>query len=415
MSIQQSRFSGQQVVNAFNIFIDSEKSQLNGGDENNKGDNLRLHMENYGIEAGDGELIRLTLIDFNMNNVLYDVNHNNRRFTVRGTGAAAQAFNDVLFLDSKNHRDLGSIAANFTSKIADYLVAKAVLNGASAATQFVASGQEPEALTTSNEPTCNGIIGNTGDRVFRVVLECQNSGGTAIAHNLTELHIQFPEASGECYNLMGGERNDDGTADQDGMAVTLTINSSKAIQIVGYYPMQRRTENEIYLRCDMANNALMTSNLNSSQVVGQVDKAVTNGNILGKIPFDRDDEIIRYSSRTEKEFFIDLYHKRLASLQLSLTNSRGAPLGRLYSNRTTNTASGDGIADAGYVRDTQTNLGNLFFNATIRAEIVQVKIPNTLDTPAPPIPLPAREGQVTGVLDGSYYQQPRGVPFRNIN
>jgi hypothetical protein len=40
MSLQRSRFESQQIVNSFNIFIDSEKSTL-VGDKQSEGDDLQ--------------------------------------------------------------------------------------------------------------------------------------------------------------------------------------------------------------------------------------------------------------------------------------------------------------------------------------------------------------------------------------
>jgi hypothetical protein len=44
MSLQRSRFEGQQIVNSFNIFVDSEKSTL-VGDKQSEGDDVHIHFE----------------------------------------------------------------------------------------------------------------------------------------------------------------------------------------------------------------------------------------------------------------------------------------------------------------------------------------------------------------------------------
>ena len=409
MSIQQSRYEGQQVINAFNLFVDSEKGQV-FGDPNNKGDDTHLHFENLGIEAGDGELIRLTLIDFTMMNNLYDVDHNNRRFTITGTGSSASAFDTILFMPCKNHRDLGTIADDFANLVKDQLLTQSVANGSSAASVSLTT-TEPALLENTTEPTSDGLLENTGTRLFRVVIQFKDSSNANTAHNLTEVKIQFPEASGEAYLLMGGERQSSsvsGSGDE-GMKVDLTTGSNTAITIEGYYPMQRTTKPNIYLRADMANNALMCSVLDSGNGVS-TKKSVRSGNILAKIPFNRfeDPEMIRYVARADKEYFIDLYHKRLSSLRLFLTDDRGRPLGRLMTEATKQTAAGLQSGDD-YVRNTQTTLGNLFFDATIRVEIIRVRIPKYLDTIPPPIPQPAREAQ--SVLEGNRYYLPREKPF----
>lgn len=412
MSIQQSRYEGQQVINAFNLFVDSEKGQV-FGDANNKGDDNHIHFENLGIEAGDGELIRLTLIDFTMMNNLYDIDHNNRRFTITGTGSSASAFDEVIFMPIKNHRGLGSIALEFTNALAERLLVHSAANG-SAAASVVNTAVEPAALANDTEPTSDGLLENTGTRLFASLMTFKNSSDVDTTHNITALRIQFPEAAGELYNIMGGERKDasltgSAATEQAGLKVTLTETSSKAILVQGYYPMQRTTKPNIYLRADMANNSLMSQVLDSGNGVS-TKKSVRSGNVLAKIPYNRfeNPETIRYVARADKEYFIDLYHKRLSSLRLFLTDDRGRPLGRLMTELNKNTAAGFQDSNA-FTRDTQSTLGNLFFDATIRVEIVRVRIPKYLDTIPPPIPEPAREAQ--SILEGNRYYLPRKKPF----
>jgi hypothetical protein len=410
MSIQQSRYEGQQVINAFNLFVDSEKGQV-FGDANNKGDDSHIHFENLGIEAGDGELIRLTLIDFTMMNNLYDIDHNNRRFTITGTGSSASAFDEVINMPIKNHRGLGVIAEDFATVLKDRLLVHSAANGSAAASVEVAA-QEPATLTDSTDMTNDGLLENTGTRLLSILLQFKNSGGANTAHNITELRVQFPEAAGELYNILGGERKDasltgSAATEQAGLKVTLDEVSSTAILVQGYYPMQRTTKPNIYLRADMANNSLMSQVLDSGNGVS-TRKSVRSGNILAKIPFNRfeNPEMIRYVARADKEYFIDLYHKRLSSLRLFLTDDRGRPLGRLMTESTDNTAAGLQDSNA-FDRNTQSTLGNLFFDATIRVEIVRVRIPKYLDTIAPPQLQPARDQ----ILEGDRYYLPRQKPF----
>ena len=392
MSIQQSRFEGQQVLNAFNLFIDSEK----------------------GAKFGDNaSLIRLTLLDFTMMNNLYDIDHNNRRFTITGTGSSASAFDEVINMPIKNHRGLGTIAEDFANVLKDRLLVHSAANGSSAASVEVAA-QEPATLTDATDMTNDGLLENTGTRLLAILLQFKDSGDSNTAHNITALRVQFPEAAGELYQILGGERKDanltgSDATDQAGLLITLDSVSSTAILVQGYYPMQRTTKPNIYLRADIANNALMSQVLDSANGVA-TKKSVRSGNILAKIPINRfeNPEIIRYVSRADKEYFIDLYHKRLSSLKLFLTDARGNPLGRLLSESTKNTAAGFQESNA-FVRDSQSTLGNLAFDATIRVEIVRVRIPQMLDTIPPPIPTPAREAQ--SVLEGNRYYLPRTQPF----
>jgi hypothetical protein len=94
MSLQRSRFEGQQVVNSFNIFIDSEKSTL-VGDKQSAGDDVHIHFEGQTIEASDGENIRLSLLNFTMFNNTYMVNINNSKFNVLGSHPSFPLFLNV--------------------------------------------------------------------------------------------------------------------------------------------------------------------------------------------------------------------------------------------------------------------------------------------------------------------------------
>ena len=99
MSLQTSRFHGQEVVNSFNIFIDTEKSSL-VGDKTSQGDDVKIHFEGSTIEAKDGEIIKLSLLNFTMFNNTYMVNQNNGRFNLRGSDGTA--FNQTLQIEPKN-------------------------------------------------------------------------------------------------------------------------------------------------------------------------------------------------------------------------------------------------------------------------------------------------------------------------
>ena len=129
MSLQRSRFEAQQIVNSFNIFVDSEKSSI-VGDQQSKGDDLHIHFAGQTIECGDGENIRLSLLNFTMFNNTYMVNINNSRFNVRGASGTTPSFLDVVNIDRKNYLNLKDIATSFATNLGTYLASK------SAATTF---------------------------------------------------------------------------------------------------------------------------------------------------------------------------------------------------------------------------------------------------------------------------------------
>ena len=173
MSLQRSRFEGQQVVNSFNLFIDSEKSTL-VGDKQSEGDDVHIHFEGQTIESGDGENIRLSLLNFTMFNNTYMVNINNSRFNVRGGSSTSASFLDVVNIDRKNYSNLKDLATSFATNLGTYLAT------ISAATTFENTTILPNTTTMSA----------TDNRLLDITLTAKNGSGATIAHGITDLKIQ---------------------------------------------------------------------------------------------------------------------------------------------------------------------------------------------------------------------------------
>ena len=246
MSLQRSRFEGQQVVNSFNLFIDSEKSSL-VGDRQSDGDDVHLHFEGQTIEAGDGENIKLSLLNFTMFNNTYMVNINNSRFNVRGVSGTDPTFLNVVNIDRKNYNNIKDIATSFATNLGTYLATK------SAAASFENTTILPNSTT----------MGATDDRLLDITLTAKDGGGSTIAHGITDLKIQCLETEGESSVILGGNRQDD-AADTTFSSLKVTI-ATNTIRIQGYYPMQRLSDPYVYLRCNNAQNGLEMSVLSSDR------------------------------------------------------------------------------------------------------------------------------------------------------
>ena len=386
MSLQTSRFESQQVVNSFNLFVDTEKTSLLGHG-NNKGDECNIHLEGNSIEAGDGEIIRLSLTSFTMFNNIYNVNVNNSKFRVRAAGAGASS-NNLLLLKHQNHNNLHTIADNFRE------ILQAELEAAATANSGNATVNKADVLPTDD----TGVLTNTGDRLFSV--EYTFDG----AHNITNLVIQTNENDGDCYALMGARRldNDAGDADTTFQSFQVTI-ASTTIKVEGFFPMQRLTDPYVYLRCGSTNNGLEMSALSRPVAGTGFNTDIVNSDILGKI--FRDVEFINFNSSTN-EYFINLQQRRLSTIKLFITDKNSRPLGRLIGDRR-GTAAGrtSNTNNTGVPLATdQSTLGNLYFTAVVKVEIIKVRNPKMLESQDPPKPLPARLAQAP------YQRQDYGNP-----
>jgi len=370
MSLQRSRFESQQVVNSFNLFIDSEKSSITG-DRQSEGDDVHIHFEGQTIEAGDGENIRLSLLNFTMFNNIYMININNSRFNVRGASGTNPSFLNVVNIDRKNYNNLQAIATSFATNLGTYLAT------ISAATSFENTTILPN--TTSMNATDN--------RLLDITLTSKDGGGATIAHGITSLKIQCLEAEGESHVILGGNRQDD-PADVAFSSLKITI-ATNTIRVQGYFPMQRLSDPYVYLRCNNAQNGLEMSVLSNDR--GLYESDIINSDIFAKL--FKDVEYVTYESNTGDEYFINLQQRKLANLRLFLTDSKGRKLGRTSGQRDLGTAAGLTDGSLTFESNTQNTTGNLSFTAVVRVEIVKNRNPVKLESEALPPPRPARVGQ----------------------
>ena len=386
MSLQTSRFESQQIVNSFNLFIDTEKTSLLGHG-NNTGDQCNIHFEGNSIEAGDGEIIRISLTNFTMFNNIYNVNVNNSKFRVRSSGSTA-ARNNLLLIKHQNYNNLADIATNFVSVLQPELIATATANGGN--TTVSSTAITPTGSTDS--------MSSTSDRLFAVLFTF------AGAHNISSVVIQTNENDGDCYALMGALRldNDADASDATTQSFKVTI-ASTTIKVEGFFPMQRMTDPYVYIRCGATNNGLEMSALSRPVAGSGFNSDIVNSDILGKV--FRDNEFINFNSATD-EYFINLQQRRLSTLKLFITDKNSRPLGRLITDRT-GTASGRTASSDNtgvHLSTKQSTLGNLYFTAVVKVEIIKVRNPKLLESEDPPKPLPARLAQA------SYQRQDYGNP-----
>ena len=373
MSLQRSRFESQQIVNSFNIFVDSEKSTL-VGDKQSEGDDVHVHFEGQSIESGDGENIRLSLLNFTMFNNTYMVNINNSRFNVRGVSGTHPTFLNLVNIDRKNYLNLKDIATSFATNLGTYLATKSTV------TTFENTTILPSSTTMSA----------TDDRLLDILLTAKNGAGSTIAHGITDLQIQCLEAEGESYVILGGNRQDDeNDLAFSSLKITGLTPGATTIRVQGYFPMQRLSDPYVYLRCNNAQSGLEMSVLSNDR--GLYNSDIINSDIFAKL--FKDVEYINYESNTGDEYFINLQQRKLANLRLFLTDSKGRKLGRTSAQRDLGTSAGLTDSNLDFESNLQNKTGNLNFTAVIRVEIVKNRSPIKLESEGVMPPRPAREAQ----------------------
>jgi len=360
-SLHKSSYHKSDIVNSFNIFVDTDR--INEKHSSDKGDSLNIHLEGQAIEARDGEIIRISLVNFTMFNNLYMVDNNNNQYHVIskvGTGSFVDS--GVLTFESKNYEKLGDLANAFADSLVTYI------------TSLSLSGVTSISKTTVL-PT--GTLNSTSNRLLDITLTTNGA-----VHGLSEFNIQT-RVSNDSYLILGSERVVGSSFTQQSFKVTFPTTST--IRIQGYFPMQRMSDPFVYLRCENNQNGLEMNILSPNEA--GVD--VLNSNVLAKL--FRDVEFISYTANTGTEYFMNLQQRKLASLRLSLTDHRGRKLGRTYAQNGINTAAGLRNADGTFEKNTQTTLGNLSFSCVLKVDIIKKFDPHMLDSPAPaPLPIPRK-------------------------
>ena len=447
--MSSGRFTDQQVVNSFNLFIDTEKSSILG-DGNSKGDDINIHLEGSTIIANDGEMIKLTLVNFEMFNNLYHVDANNSRFQTRcGTDALITPNPVERDLTRQNYATLGDIAIDFANIIGNVInqtttpahkvlvvdMKNVVQQGfvpydtETGQNYTIASGVVTAVANSFVKPTPLSLAA-TGNRLIDITFQTfQGTNNlTEHAHIITKLNIECLGTQGDCYAILGGIREDKSGSAFNSLEVDLNPDGladpalSTKIRVRGYFPMQRTTDPYVYLRCSSSQNGgLEMAILNDSAITSASNNSdITTSNIIAKL--QRDVEFITYDNAAGDEYFINLQQRKISSLNLSLTDSKNRKLGRIR-NASVGTAAGymnestvasDRLAGLQYIKattegfadNTQSTLGNLFFTAVLRVDIIKTGNPARLETPALPLPLPARKAQ-NGVLSVQNFGMPK--------
>jgi hypothetical protein len=393
---QTSRFEGQQIVNSINFFVDSERSAV-VGDTQSKGDDIQLGFEGNTIECKDGEVIRLSLVDFHMPNNQYNIDARNSQGTiicsVNGTAMAAGVVHTLV--ERGNYYDTDDVAINFAANLAARLIALSGMPGGISVTNIVNNnliaqntvtpGFSQAGATGPPVVVANTLTGKPEKKLLDVIITFN------VNHTITNLKISCQSANGELYLVLGGERGDNITTLDNSFKITTGTNT---IRVQGYFPMQLVTEPHVYLRCTLGQNGLESSILGSDETVYNND--IVGSNILAKIA--RTTESFSYAGNQSHEFFVTLQQRKLNSIGLFLTDSKSRPIGR-PKNSGNGTSAGletTSTSDVTYEKETQSTKGNLYFTATIRIDIVKVYNPNTLQSEPPSLPpFPSR---ASGVL-----------------
>jgi len=406
------RFNSQETVNAFNLYIDSERPNV-VGDKQSRGDNVHYNFEGQTVECRDGEVMKISLVDFYMPNNFYNVELKNSfaRMTISADVVVGGKNNPQSYtiIERGNYYDVQDVATNFALTVANIIKTLVVACGTVDKITNNSLVTQTTALATAVLPNTPVGLGRPDKKLLDVTIEFQHN------HTITHLYISCLTTTGESYLLLGGERNDDtGTSGLTHNSFLIDLapanetHPTRCIRIKGYFPMQLTSEPHVYLRTTLGQNGLESAILARDDT--NYNSEIIGSDILAKIPRNLESFTYNANGNTE-DFFIYYQQRKLNQIRLYLTDSKGRPIGR-PGVADTLTVFGSGTA-AGlegtppsipplstdrttFLKSTQNTQGNMYFTSTLKIEIIKKSSPTLLETPM--IPLPPFPSKASGVV-----------------
>ena len=341
------------IVNSYNLFIDTERNLS----ADSTGDNIALPLGESPIIAGSNQVIKLNLMELTIPKTWYNVNSTNSQFRIQdGAGGAVELTGNCILGNFSTPRKM--LNQSFCPSVITTFLALPTLAGATAG---------GSSFLINNPPVGASIDDNTN------VLDVTFTFDVATPAGYTSVNacpiFKFYVKDGKCFQLVGGKRiRALPVAPPVGVqnmcfecyAVTAVGVNPCVISYRAYYNAQTATENYCYVRINEQNTNMETSSLNSfSQDTNRT--SMQGSNILGIVPINND--YCRYIAQTDNVFFTTILAKQVAQMRIKITDSLGEPFP--------------------LINPDQGTLGNRYFTAIIRVDIVQLhpSIPHSLHNP----------------------------------
>lgn len=344
----------EQVVSSYNLFVDSSHAVQSG----NKGDDFHVNLQDSGVHASDGQVIRVKLENFSMHKNFFDVNLSNKSMVMSFFDSSnVLTHSNVVHLTEQNIDKISTLAADFQE------VTRAEIQTRTGQTATIST-----VSPTATDPAHPSIIS------FEI--NCTHNLRQGTGSN-SGLIIQFDETL-DTYALLGGDRNIPKSPTFS--SVDVDTSDANKIVVTCRYPAQRSTTPFVYIRTPGLSSGNIETRSMSGTVASNSENNSNHSYILGRAMVDL--EYVQYTAANDREFFTDLQQKSLNHIEIRLTDAKNRPIGRTGTHANNQTAAGTGTS--------QSTLGNLEFTAVLRIDIVQKRNVNHLDAPRQEPNVPAR-------------------------
>ena len=348
----------EKIVRSYNLWIDTVAHER----RQEKGDYFTLALGSQPIDADSGQFIRLTLNNFYMPKVWNTINRTNNLTNLKFINfpAIPTGQNQPTIIPHNNYRNI-------------YDLAEAYMDNVVSSMQAWEPGG-PTFTPTLDNPPITATIPGTTDNIIQFTIE-QNIAYTG-SPAVPDIAVQMFAEDGESYIILGGDRLNANQVNGTSWDVELIWGAlpPAAPGPVGTYPLfyrfkarypaLRTSQPYIFLRTALSNFSVETSTYAEPPQLVPPSADVNTSAIMAKIPVMTEAAV--YDSNYGREYFLNIYNRHISNVFLYITDERNRPLGRLFGSQSL-TACGTG--------DNQSTLGNLYFNAVIRVDVIQQTLP----------------------------------------
>jgi len=316
------------------IYIDSD----NGSNANQS--DFTINFQNHGLDIREDEELQVSLTDFHAYKNWYNVNETNNTVWVTVTGGSTSTTS--VSITPSNYSTYFDISTAFASAL-------------------IAGPFSGFTSTTVSPALTDGGPTGTGNRIMSITLTKAAHGLSAVSFACRDFLLESERTNGikdanESAALLGGKRTYASGSPVGAFTVTIALNT---VTITGFYPMQRSTCENLYLRSTLCNDNYSSKSFEASKTNHQID--MVGSNIIGLIPVDH--EFASYKETSGMSYFVNTFRQNLQSIRFSVTDHRGRTIPQV-------------AADQAY-------LGNFNFMLVLRAQVIrydyksiQVSIPH---------------------------------------
>ena len=317
------------------VFLDSDSIVTDG-----VGTDFRVNFPSGQITAGDGQFLRISLQNFSMLRNFYSINPNNNTVAVRTDSTATYG---TVSINPGEYETYYDIVLNFATNLAAYFQTNQTAGG----TYTVDTASILPVQNLNSQSTTNRIMKFTIDSssphamtAAGTIVQCRDYDTSSA--DPTERQRDFNDS----YQILGGRRvSDAGDLTTPSFIFDFTTDASK-ITVTGYYPMQRFTEEDLYLHSDLAASNFSSHHFNSHNSSNTL--RLSSSTLFAKIPVYA--ETARYDANQHQDYFFDYFGDNLTDMRLFIRDCNGRP-----------------IPEAGV---TQSTYGNLNYTMVLRIDTI---------------------------------------------